>query len=199
MPDPTVNLSIPEPPVSVSLPAPPSSVSLTAPPTSVSAPVPPMSVSAPLDPVSVAAVPVFVTLNPFPDVTAERLTASPLVVILAVPLFTLADVAVHAVLIATVAVAPEATVKISAPPLPRSLIVSAPDPTVNVSIPSPPVSVSLPRPPSRTLAKLLPVNVSLKALPVKFSIVARVSDPAPPVAWAVNVARLTVTADAALA
>ena len=61
-------------------------------------------------------------------------------------------------------------------------------------IAGPAARLSLPAPPFRTLARVLPVRVSLKLEPVRFSIVARVSTPAPTVFWAVAMARLTVTA-----
>jgi hypothetical protein len=54
--------------------------------------------------------------------------------------------------------------------------------------------VSFPAPPLMAFALADPVNMSLKAEPIRFSKMDKVSEPAPPVFWALVVARLTVTA-----
>ncbi|MNN91555.1 hypothetical protein D3C81_2096830 [compost metagenome] len=74
---------------------------------------------------------------------------------------------------------------------------SLPLPPVSTSLPWPPTSRSLPAPPLRLFAVLLPVSRSLKLEPARFSTATRVSEPEPPVAWAVVMARLTLTALAA--
>ena len=164
----SVMVSVPAATVKVSMPVPPVRESLPSPPTRVSAPVPPIRVSAPELPVKVMPVAdvELLTEKPLPDVMADRFTARPTVVRVAVPEFKLAEVAVQAAPTVAVAVAPELTNRMSAPPVPRSVIVSVPDTTVKVSMPVPPVRESLPSPPTRVSAPVPPVKVSAPELPV---------------------------------
>ena len=68
--------------------------------------------------------PVLVTEKPWPPVAADRSTADPLVVRLAVPPLLVAEVAVKAALTVALAVAPTDTTSTSEPD--RSVIVSVP-------------------------------------------------------------------------
>ena len=142
-------------------------MSLPTPPANESLPPPPVRVSARTEPVSLVAAPILVMLYPLIPATAARLTAKPRVVMFAVlELLYVCAVAVHAAVTVAFAVAPKATVSTSAPPWPKSVIVSAPDATMKVSIPNPPVRLSSSKP---------PIKMSLPAPPL------RVSSPAPPV------------------
>ena len=133
----------------------------------MSAPAPPASESAFAEPMSVVAAPLLVTLNPeVPAVTADRFTACPFVLKLAVPELLLADVAAQATVTVAFAVAPELTTNTSAPPVPRSVTLSLPDAMMKVSKPAPPVRLSLPKPPSSVSAPAPPASESAFAEPM---------------------------------
>jgi len=69
---------------------------------------------------------VLVTENPDPVVMDDRLTANPFVLRFAVPELLVAAVAVQLAATMTFAIAPEFTVSISAPPVPKSVMESVP-------------------------------------------------------------------------
>ena len=136
-------------------------VSLPAPPVMVSLPAPPVSQSSKAEPVRAVALPILVTWKPAPPgaVTAARFTANPLVVMLAVPRLVVAAEAVQVAVVVAFTVAPAATVRMSAPPMPRSVMRSVPAVMAKLSIPALPVRVSSPAPPVRVLAPAFPMSV----------------------------------------
>ena len=105
-------------------------------------------------------------------VAAATLALKPLAMMVAVPRFSLAEVAVQAPprIAVTDALAAMVTTS-SVPPLPRSVLVSVLV-TVKVSRPAPPVRVLEPRPPMRVSAPLPPIRVSLSDDPVRVTAVA---------------------------
>ena len=93
---------------------------------------------------------------------APRFTAKPAVLSLATPRFNEFAPAVHTETIFAAAIAPADTLKVSAPPAPRSVIESFPAVIRKVSRPTPPVSVSFPAPPSKVS---FPAPPSIESLP----------------------------------
>ena len=102
--------------------------------------------------------------------TAARFTAKPAVVMLAVPWLTVLADAVQAVVTVALAVAPADTLRISAPPLPRSVTLSVPAAMLKVSIPALPVRVSALLEPVRLLLPLLPLMVRGLAAAAAFTL-----------------------------
>ena len=140
----SVIVSVPESTLKVSFPALPVKLSLLAPPVIVSFPAPPIMISLPPAPVIISLFDPPVKLStpafparvnpPSPELDISTVLPPATEFIVAVPEFLVAEVAVKELTFVAFAVAPELTTSMSLP-VPRSVIVSVPESTLNVSFP----------------------------------------------------------------